>query len=363
MTPIHPNGIGQLLTRQHHFHFSDFDVSWAGENPWNQGYCFGSEDGRLLFTGVECADPRPTKKSIVESGEAINGVASLGRLLAVSTRSEVVFLDNPRPGDGRSTRASYGGGAHGVIATPTGKFVAPLGTNGFFLTAPQPGEFQPIKTSRVPDQTFDFYKMVYSGVNEVRDVLTCALRRGGWGTVVGVSSSGSLNVFSTPGLDVVDVCSIGTESSPYAVVALGIDRSLHMIRNVLAPSQGSTLRIDGLRGVAYRVMCACGHLIVLTSESLYLVPDLVNRFLGGDPVRGTNTAVCIDNLQAVDAFLAYDRRLLIVMPDGGVSLLDIDELAALRGSTSSPVATQTNLPVWEEHPVFDLAFVDASPTG
>src|SRR5947209_4116320 len=74
--------------------FPDFDISWAGENPWDQGFCFGSEDGQLLFRSVDGQNAK-ISKAVVKSGDPINGVAFLGTTTAVSTRSEVVFFDLP----------------------------------------------------------------------------------------------------------------------------------------------------------------------------------------------------------------------------------------------------------------------------
>ena len=356
MTPNRPSK--GFLTSRKTFRHPGFEISWAGEGPRNSGFCFGSEDGRLLFIDVDATQGTAFSR-LAESGEAANGVAFLDDYLAVSTRSEVAFFDAPRPGETRFPRAAvYGGGAHGVVATPTGKFVAPLGPNGLLLMTPQPGGPHRIQTLNVEGATFNFYTAVRSGIVEGGNVLTCALRRGGWATVVDNDTSGSLNVFPSPGLDVVDVCSIGTRSSPYAVAALGIDRTLHLIENVLNPRKRSILQTDGFQGVPYRVMALQGHLILLTSDGIFLMPRHVTRFLNGERVAGRYTATWLD-LQAVDASVAYDRWLLVVMPDGGASILEVDQLASKRVHTSSSVTTREDLPGWEAPSAYPLTFSDA----
>lgn len=341
-----------------HFRLPNFEISWAGEDLVTQGFCFGSEDGKLLFTAADRTKGY-SLGLVVESGEPINGIAFLDNLLAVSTPSEVVVSNRPRPGVRQGERSVYGGGAHGIISTPSGKFVAPLGTKGLLLMDPQPGKYQLIKTLGAKDKFFYFYKAVSSGESEGMDVLACALRHDGWANVVRGSSAGSLTVFSHPGLDVVDICSIGTKRFPHAAVALGLDRTLLLIQDVLHPQQGSILQFVGLQGTAYRVMSAMGHIILLTSESLYLVPDLASRFLSEESVQGSQVACCLD-IHAVDASVAYDRWLLVVMPDGGVTFLEIEHLARRREKTQPSATITARLPEWAEQPQFELSYADAS---
>ena len=182
-----------------HFLPPNFEISWAGEDLTNltdSGFCFGSEAGEILFKQGDS-----TKGMVfrcTESDEAVNGVAFLDNLIAVSTPGEVVFFNTPSLGKQQVERAVYPGGAHGIISTTTGKFVAPLGTRGLLLMDPQPGERQAIKTFRAKGETFNFYKTAAAGKTEGRDVLACALRQDGWATVVRGESSGSLPCSQTP---------------------------------------------------------------------------------------------------------------------------------------------------------------------
>ena len=120
-----------------------FDISWAGDRPWpwTPGYCFGSEDGRILFTDADGvgADAR---YEVSPSAESVNGITFAGDLMAVSTRSDVTFLNVPRPGEDHVERSVYYGGAHGVEATHAGGIVAPMGRRGILLMGPMEAEAQ-----------------------------------------------------------------------------------------------------------------------------------------------------------------------------------------------------------------------------
>jgi hypothetical protein len=283
---------------------------------------------------------------VADSGEAVNGVAFSNDAMAVSTRAEVVFFRN-RPGsDGqKSDRAVYSGGAHGVVSIPSGQFIAPLGPKGLLLMALEPGGFQPIKTFGPKGKGFNFYKLAFSGTTDGRDVVLCALRRGGWATYTRDGRSGSFSVSSRTDLDVVDVCPIRSDRFPFAAVALGIDRSLHFIENVTAPGRVTSLYLGDLRGTAYRVFSHGELIILLTSEALYHMTDLAGLCLGGGRVDKPMSVWGID-LHAVDASIARDRCLLVVRPDGGVTEVAIDDLAGADGRTSSinPVVRSDYLP-------------------
>jgi hypothetical protein len=104
-------------------------ITWAGEFPGAPGFllCFGTEDGCLRFGTPQRMIPG--RNRVIESGEAINGVALAGDLMAISTRREVVLHKIDASGQTREVYR-YDGGAHGVIATPLGWIIAPLGVTG-----------------------------------------------------------------------------------------------------------------------------------------------------------------------------------------------------------------------------------------
>src|SRR5262245_824860 len=91
------------------------DVTWVGPNPFQYGLCLGFDDGSIRLTTT---DPTAggTHQKISPSGDAVNGVASIGTTsLAVSTRSEITFLEIETPS--HTSPVFFEGGAHGVVTT------------------------------------------------------------------------------------------------------------------------------------------------------------------------------------------------------------------------------------------------------
>ena len=120
----------------------------------------------------------------------------------------------------------------------------------------------------------------------------------------------------------VDICSLDSADHPRAVGALAIDRSVHLFLDLSDDRESSSITFEGLTGTAYRILNARGHILLLTSEALYVLTDLAARFLRGETGKGP-TMILRTRLHAVDAAIAFNRWLLIIMPDGSV-----------RGSTS-----------------------------
>jgi hypothetical protein len=335
MTPIRPIGNAHDFEAPE-IRLPNFEISWAGEGPWNQCLCFGSEDGRFAFKKIDDPTAYYSPNSVVESSEAINGISFINEQMAVSTRNEVVFFRKVPFGDQNSEPKTYEGGAHHVIATSSGRFVAPLGPNGVLFKEPDQSVFQKLRVFKAAGKEFNFYRIVGLGPTDRGDVLACAMRRDGIATTVlsVPEGTGSIEDPRTyPGLDVVDICSLKSEEFPFAAVTLGIDRSLHLFRNVLNDQSPATLQIKGLEGTAYRVLSAQGHIFLLTSQSLYTFNGLASRFLSGREIGGPLTIPGLD-FQAVDANLAFGRWLLVIMPDKVISI-DIDHLVALDEGVST----------------------------
>src|SRR5262245_20409897 len=104
--------------------FKDFDVSWAGPNPFGPGFAFGSEDGKVLMAdeaGLRL--PKQVNESI--TGEAINGVAGSGMSFAISSRSEVALVTWTANDPDRKAVSGILYGAHGITVAPSGHYVAP----------------------------------------------------------------------------------------------------------------------------------------------------------------------------------------------------------------------------------------------
>jgi hypothetical protein len=350
MTPTPPNG--DPLRLMVSFQFPGFAISWAGPSGRDEDFCFGSEDGKLQFTTVDGVRIGGFVSS-EENPEAVNGVAFIGPVIAVSTRNEVTFWTLPRPGSKEAQRAVFPCGAHGVIATAEGYFVAPLGRTGLMKVRAGREEEQPVTVSRATDQTFDYYKVISLHSYGLPEVLAGAARFGG---VLGMelvqeNGRGQISSMTFPGLDVVDVCSLGTGVLPPAVAAVGRNGTLVLLRDVLHERSPLTMRFEDIPGIAYRVFSAQGSLFLLTSTGLYVLAGLAQRFLAGEAVERTPTPVRGIPLEAVDANLCAQRWLLVVMPDGALRF----DLNLLMGNPppreaveeQSPVNPTLIQPTWE----------------
>lgn len=309
-----------------------FPVSWAGPGGRDEDFCFGSEDGRLHFTTVGGV-PIGGFVSGVENAEAINGVAFIGPVIAVSTRADVTFWTLPRPGSQLAQRAVFPCGAHGVLATAAGAFVAPLGRTGLMKVRAGHAAEQLVQVGRASGRPLSFYKAVTLHSYGRPEVIVCAARQDG---VVATplrtdEEWGPLSSLSFPGLDVVDVCPLGTGTTPPAVAAVGRDGTLVLFDDVLHSRNPVTLRFPQVPGVPYRVFCALGSVILLTSEGVFVLAGLAERFLAGDCVASTPCRVrTIRSREMVDANVCADRWLLAVCTDG-VLRFDLEQLVCDEG--------------------------------
>lgn len=328
------------------FTFPDFDVSWAGSSlPWRPGFCFGSEDGRIRF--VEVAGTGGSVKAFpaTTTDEAVNSVAFSGGMMAVSTRAEVVFWKTMAGPEEEVERTIYSGGAHEVIASRAGRFIAPLGTRGILITGPG---FVDLKTTIVKPRGKPFYSYKVASLAsgaEGESLIIAARREGIVISSVPSEGGGVVRMLKAPGSDIVDVCGLDSESYPLAAAALGIDRTVYLMRDVHDVGRTPTLRFPGLKGRAYRLLSAHGHLFMLTSEFLYAFPDLAARFLGDGRGDGPMMARAL-GYQAVDAYLA-DEWLLVVMPDSVISM-KVDDFAAKYETRVVETSPEFEVPAWEQ---------------
>jgi len=340
----HPNVLLRGIQTLHglHLRFPDFEVSWAGEYPPSGGLCFGSEDGRLRFADRDGRNGW-LLDWIADSGEAINGVASVGRMMAVSTRSDVAFLDlNPHERGGESPKI-YEGGAHGVIATAAGGFVAPLGPDGLLSMMPAYGSAHPMRVSKFPGREINLVKLTRLSGDAQADYFGGAARRDGLLAVhMGEGGPIGSRYFTAPDLDIVDVCSMPSQEWPFAAVGLGADRSFHFCRNLPAEGPVWTLSFGALRGAAYTILHALGNLFLLTSEALYAFPGLACRFLEDDALNNPVRAH-IWPIEAVDISLAHDQ-LFVVMPDR-VIVVPVEELVEISGAAPSVDTSSTSIKI------------------
>jgi hypothetical protein len=324
--------------------FPDDGITWAGECPWTRNYCFGTENGELLFYKDDSGGPFTDRRKIAR--EAINGVAFYQDLIGVSTRSEV-NLHRLLPGEGRFQQIhEWEGGAHGISVTPDGLFVVPMGTAG--LSRFQAGQNSPSRASfeDAKEASLNYYALTNLGRSGTEDIFACTARTDGLLTIKidKDSLSSSIMGITSSKVDFLDVCSIRSPEWPFAIAALCLDRSLVFVRNVLSEEQPQSLRFYGFRGTPYSILSADGHLFVLTSRELVVIPDLASRFLNEGKLDGP-IHYGKRPIDAVDAFIAFGRNLMIVT-DEGVSVFEISTIV-LESSEPKGVKESLELQNWD----------------
>jgi hypothetical protein len=324
---IPENGRDSIKPRE--ISFETFEISCAVASPGRPGFCFGSDDGRVLFMsldGVGGIGPF----AISPSKEAVNGIAFAGNLMAVSTRNDVTFLRTPEADEVHPARTVFDGGSHGVASTPAGCIIAPMGRRGILVMDPRPETPQRVRILKPADEALYVYKIVSLASPDRGTIVACAGRRGGFATMPlsgsGLESHGKK--LRPVGVDFVDVAALDVDGFPFAVAALGIDCSIHFIADLLGDQMTTTLRLSSTAERAYRILSTEGHVFLLTDKRLYAFKDLAIRFLRGEAISDPNARFL--ELEAVDASLGPDRSLLVVMPDG-VREIKLDSMVAEAG--------------------------------
>jgi hypothetical protein len=323
----------------------DGEITWAGDCPWTGSYCFGTENGKVLVYKRE-GQVASLEFSEIVADEAINGVAFFQQFIGVSTRSEINIY---RLGHEKNLERVHSGpgGAHGILATPGGQFVAPMGANGLFCVD--------LSKTRAPRSWIDHatgvqhncYSLRYLGSSAGQDILACAARNDGLLTIRfdRNESQNQIIGLTASDIDFIDVCSLDAPQWPYAVAALCHDRSLIFVKNMLTEENPQTLRFDQFRGVPYSILSAQGHIFVLTSREIVVLPHLGLRYVNGEPldhpIQYRHKAV-----RAVDAFVSRDQELMI-LTDDGVNVFDISKLVNGRSKTAGSMGSP-DTPIWDE---------------
>ena len=331
--------------------FPDFEICWAGEELWYGGLLLGSDDGRLRRISDDLQVIGPTF-SAAPSGEAINGVAFAGSMIAVSTRADVTYIDYGlrREASASASAATYQGGAHGVVATPGGRFVAPLGPRGL-LTAQLQDSGLKMSIASSKGRPQNLYRLALLASRGGGDHFACAARRDGL-LVFTLDEQGSTSArsFARPGLDLVDVVAPGTARWPSAVIGLGADNTLHFCRDVFDGRPPRTLRPVEIKGVAYTLLTNGADLFLLTSFGLYTYPRLVEDLLGEESASLTRWH--FSKMSAVDAFLSHGQ-LLVVLPERILSI-PIETLPMIQASAADPTSSSIE-PDWTATPAASWA--------
>jgi hypothetical protein len=337
------------------------DVTWIGPNPFGSGLCLGFDNGTIILSVTATGYTTPPQK-ISPAEEAINGVAAIGTSsLAVSTRSDVTFIQIESPIN--HSRAVFRGGAHGVVATQSGYFIAPLGAKGLLLVRPQTGSEQEMRVTTGTERQLYFYRMTALHDSTGKETLVFANRRNGVGLseFKGDEGTGNVHTLAFEGLDVVDVCAVSPGS--LSAIAISPNAEVLWVRDTSMRDDPVAKRLGGIEGRVYRVLATGKHLFVLSSKALYVWANLVSKVLYNATAAPKSHPLVLP-LEAVDMSLYGDEYVLLVMAANAIMSLKISDLekqpfdqVATDGLPSSSIEMSRKtevedfVPDWERHDV------------
>jgi hypothetical protein len=124
--------MNESLVKGRPYQLEDHEITWAGDCPWTGSFCVGTESGKVSFY-EDSGLGRSLALSEKIAEDAINGAAFFGDFMGISTRSEII-LCRRNPGVRLGIIVREQGGAHGILATPGGQFLAPMVTQGFSVS-------------------------------------------------------------------------------------------------------------------------------------------------------------------------------------------------------------------------------------
>ncbi len=312
--------------------FRGSQVTWAGEFParfrgmpaGTKLLCFGTDDGLIHVKDIEATTIGSLNGP--QNLEAINGIAFALNMMAVSTTNEVVITRLPSK-SGETESVVYDQGAHGVIATQRGGFMAPMGLKGIMQVEGLSERVFQRSMLKSSDNDLYFYRIIRVGsTGEGDEVFACAGRKDGLLTLSvnsagipgGIAMNKGQSSDSTADIDIVDVCPLPSPEYPFAVLGLGIDNTLHFTFDIRDENPPISLRLLEMRGTGYTVLAAQGHVFVLTSEEFYILPDLGTRFHDGELEK--RVTVFRNSVEAVDFSIAFGEYILLITEEGVVRL-------------------------------------------
>jgi hypothetical protein len=137
--------------------------------------------------------------------------------------------------------------------------------------------------------------------------------------------------------DIVDIEPIGSEASPFGLLALGIDNTLHFTSDIRRGSPDFAVRFPSLEGTAYKVLKSGGHVLLFTSHEVCVVPHLGERLLNGER-PGLALNVWRRPVEALDCWVTHGDQ--IVLAQGNeLSMIAVGDIIAQL--TNKPEASPT----------------------
>ena len=287
--------------------------------------------------------------------------------LAATTRTDIIvnsFFVNPP----RRKVWSSGFGAHGIKRTLGNYFVAPAGPSGIeVLMLKADGEIQR-QAILARDELRYFYDYATLGLDQSigSEISVCACRLDGLVFFHAQPRDGLASIKSSKvgqhSIDMIGVTSIHSPIFPLALIGLGKNRSLHFFRDPLHIREIDSVNFPFLPGTAYKILRYGAHVVLLTSKGICFVPSIVGQFHRGEDIGGERRVRFI-KIEAIDINIAFDKWLLVVLPNGIITMdlaevlpgVEIPDAIKRRmnmdfGALWEPEedAVQIEQPVWSE---------------
>jgi hypothetical protein len=302
------------------------ELSWVGDCPWTDTLSFGTESGKFIVFPERAS---PQADQVLE--EPINGVAFSGEFAAFSSRGSVLLARRNQSGSNELIGYPiwYTGGAHGVVASSFGGFIAPAGPSGVLLLSPTNDKngFD-VRIAQNNQSPFYAYKLVIAGRNDQQDEIVAfsARERG----ILAFAYAGKKTDMSAFGhtfedLDIVSVCALNHPSLPRGVAALSRDCKIILIRDVTSHSDISAFYYPELSGTGYDLIASQGHLFVLTNESFVSLDGLIDDFADSGTPHDCQKASFMQT-QATAIYPARDSGEIYLVEDADIMEFHISEL-------------------------------------
>jgi hypothetical protein len=324
-------------------------ISWVGECPWTNGVCFGTNEGTLEI-------PPDLKATANLNAGAINAIAFSGELVAISSTAEVTLWarTTKEPLLLEKLALSFEGGAHGIVASAPGVFLATLGDDGLLLLSVDASRNATARVARHVSASEYFYKIVPFINQPGCNLLPCAARRDGLLVITATNGIPRPPVicYRFGEHDIIDVCTLNHPQYPYAVACLSRSCEIFIVPDVRSNEPPYEVRFADIKGTAYALAAGQDHLFLLTSEAFICFPRVISRMLQQAPLSSMATPVL--PIGASDMFL-IGQHSIALLTDGGVHFITVAELVGgtrtetplVVGSKNeqSPLGDQTRQPI------------------
>ena len=322
-------------------------ISWAGECPWTKNLCFGCEDGKLIIPPAEFEPQDENTAKLHVAGDAINGIAFLGDAVGITSRSGVLigYRKDAKGSCLDAYKHTFKGGAHGIVGSRQNAFLAPIGIDGLLMVNLLAGRGISNWIVRNHEMRLNFYRLVRLGEGPGGEVFACASRRDGLlaASFADGTLAGPLIGHHFDGHDIVDVCPLYDRQFPLAAVCVSRNQGIFFVRNILENQAPVALGYDELKGTAYSLLSAQGHVFVLTDEEFIVLPNLANRFLR-DEELASNVEITTMPTDASEIFLRNGESVLL-LEDSIVIEYEISELLKHMANTDAITSRAPYLPL------------------